>query len=146
MRLCAANWMIYAANNWLRPIYDLLRAELIANEILHADETTVQVVKERGRSAAQKSYMWMYHTGRDAVRQAALFEYQATREGVHALDFLAGFKGYLHVDGYAGYKKLEDQGVILVECWAHVRRKFFDTLKTLKKEDRANAVASVGLD
>jgi hypothetical protein len=141
-----ANWIIYAANHWLEPIYTLLREELLNNSILHADETTLQVIKEDGRKASQKSYMWEYHTGRDAERQAVLFEYQPTRESVHPQKFLAGFRGYLHVDGYAGYKKLEEQGVTIVECWAHARRKFHEALKILTKEDRGGAVANTGLE
>jgi hypothetical protein len=141
-----ANWMIYVATHWLTPIYDLLRAELLRNEILHADETTLQVIKEKGRKSSQQSYMWMYHTGRDAQRQVALFEYQQTREAKHPQKFLAGYAGFLHVDGYAGYNELETQGVTLVECWAHARRKFDEALKVLKKSDRVNAASNIGLN
>lgn len=144
-RQTMANWVIYAASRWLRPLYDLLRAELLSNDILHSDETTVQVVKEEGRRASQKSYMWMYHTGKEAQKQVALFEYQATREGKHPLKFLEGYKGFLHVDAYAGYRGLEAQGVTLVECWAHVRRKFDEALKVLKKDERAGAASTIGL-
>ena len=145
-RQTLSNWIIYAADKWLTPIYDLLRAKILKNDILHADETTVQVIKESGRKSSQKSYMWMYHTGRDAARHIALFEYQPTREGKHPMEFLKGFQGFLHVDGYAGYRGLEDNGVTLIECWAHARRKFDEALKALKKEDRKGSVANIGLD
>ena len=145
-RQTMANWTIYAATHWLKPVYDLLRAELLKNGILHADETTLQVILEDGRKASQKSYMWMYHTGKDAARPVALFEYQPTREGKHPMEFLAGFKGFLHVDAYAGYNELEKQGVTLVECWAHMRRKFHEAIHALKKDDRKNAVANIGLE
>ena len=145
-RQTMANWVIYAAEKWLEPIYNLLREELLRNDILHADETTLQVINETGRTASQKSYMWMYHTGRDAALHAALFEYQPTREGKHPLEFLEGYKGFLHVDAYVGYNALEKQGVILVECWAHARRKFYEALKAIKKEDRVNADANIGLE
>jgi len=141
-----ANWVIFAAKRWLLPIYDLLHAELLKNDILHADETTVQVIKEDGREASQKSYMWMYHTGRDTQHHVALFDYKPTRESKHPLAFLEGYGGFLHVDAYAGYNELEKQGVTLVECWAHVRRKFHDTIKALKKEDRQNTAANTGLE
>jgi transposase/regulator of replication initiation timing len=71
-----ANWIIYAAMLWLTPIYELLRQELIKAAILHADETSLQVIKEVWRTASQKSYMWEYHTGKDNPCQVALFEYQ----------------------------------------------------------------------
>jgi hypothetical protein len=141
-----ANWVIYVATHWFSPIYDLLRAELLANEILHADETTLQVIKEKGRKASAKSYIWMYHTGRDVQKQVALFEYQQTRESKHPQKFLAGYRGFLHVDAYPGYNELECRGVTLVECWAHARRKFDEALKALKKSDRVNAASNIGLD
>jgi len=145
-RQTMANWLIFTAIHWLEPIYTLLYDELLRNEILHADETTLQVIKESGKSAIQKSYMWMYHSGGNACRHVALFEYQPTREGVHPLKFLEGFHGFLQVDAYAAYKKLEEQGVTIVECWAHARRKFDEALKALKKSERTGAVANIGLE
>jgi len=145
-RQTMANWVIYVATHWLTAIYDLLRAELLRNEILHADETTLQVIKEKGRQSSQQSYMWMYHTGRDAEKQVALFEYQQTREAKHPQTFLAGYAGFLHVDAYAGYNELEKFGVTLVECWAHARRKFDEALKALKKADRVNSQSNIGLN
>jgi transposase len=143
-RQTMANWAIYAAAHWLEPMYGLLKAELLRYIILHADETTLQVIKEDGRKASQKSYMWMYHTAKEAKHPIALFDYKATRHGEHPAAFLAGFRGFLHVDGYAGYKQLEERGVTIVECWAHMRRKFDEALKGLKKEDRAGSLASIG--
>jgi hypothetical protein len=140
-----ANWVIYATNAWLRHIWSLLRTELLANEIIHADESTHLVINEKGRTAKQKSYMWAYFTGRDSPRQVALFEYQETRAKDHPMRFLEGFSGKLHVDAYAGYLGLEVQGVTLTYCWSHVRRKFFDALKPVQKENRKHYPASVGL-
>jgi transposase len=140
-----ANWVIYATNVWLSHIWSLLRAELLANEIIHADESTHLVINEKGRTAKQKSYMWAYFTGRGSPRQVALFEYRETRAKDHPLRFLEGFSGKLHVDAYAGYLSLEAQGVTLTYCWSHVRRKFFEALKTVNKEHRKHYPASVGL-
>lgn len=145
-RQTMANWIIYGTTRWLAPIYELLLEELLKVAILHADETTVQVIREDGREASQKSYMWMYNTGRDSLRQVALFEYQPTREGKHPLKFLEGFAGFLHVDAYAGYRGLENQGVTLVECWTHARRKFDEVLKVLTKSERADTDANTGLE
>jgi transposase len=141
-----ANWVIYGANKWLKPIFELLKSELIKQGILHADETTVQVVKEDGREAKQTSYMWLYRSSAKSEKPIILFEYQTTRSSSHPLRFLEGFKGFLHVDGYEGYKKLQPQGVTIVECWAHARRKFHDVLKALEKSDRPNHPANVGYE
>lgn len=145
LRQTMANWLIFVASNWLISIYNLLHLEFKQCDIAHGDETTLQVIVEEGRNASQKSYMWVYCTGKDAEHQMVLFDYQHTRHGKHPLAFLEGFSGYLHVDAYAGYRKLEDQGVTLVECWAHVRRKFDEALKILAKEDRKNSVANIGV-
>jgi transposase len=145
-RQTMANWAVFAAVHWLMAIYALLHIELVLGDILHGDETTLQVVKEDGRRASQKSYMWVYSTGKDAGRQVVLFEYQQTREGKHPLMFLEGFQGYLHVDAYAGYSALEQYGVTLVKCWSHVRRKFDEALKALKKDERRHFPANTGLE
>jgi transposase len=145
-RQTLANWMIHVAENRLAPLYALLHTLFLLNNVAHADETTTQVIFEDGRSASQKSYMWVYTTGRDTPQQIILFDYQQTREGKHPLSFLKGFEGYLHTDAYAGYRKLEEFGVILVECFAHVRRKFDEALKSLKKSDRSTSDANIGLD
>jgi transposase len=63
-----------------------------------------------------------------------LFEYQPTRSGEHPRKFLQGFKGYLHVDGYAGYHDIPD--VTLCGCWAHFRRKADEALKGLPTKQR----------
>src|SRR5690606_39704465 len=53
----------------------------------------------------------------------------STRAAKHPQEFLSGFAGFLHVDGYAAYESLE--GVTLVGCWAHARRGFDEALKAL---------------
>jgi transposase len=144
-RTTMANWVIYSATTWLKGIYNLLKSEIVKNDILHADESTVQVLREKNRKPTAKSYEWMYHTGRDADKKIALFEYKPTRHAQNAIDFLGDFKGYLHCDGYVGYKKLEEFGVTIVECWSHARRKFTDAVKALLQKDRAASRANIGV-
>ena len=64
-RQTLANWMLAAADRWLTPIYDRMRDHLLKQEVLHADETTLQVLREEGRKASTQSYFWLYRTGRD---------------------------------------------------------------------------------
>ncbi|MDI6894831.1 MAG: IS66 family transposase [Bacillota bacterium] len=143
-RQTMANWVIYAADRWLSPLYDRLHEHLLQRDILQADETTVQVLHEDGRAAQTQSYMWLYRTGREPP-PIVLFDYRTTRASKHPERFLAGFKGYLQVDGYAGYDGLP--GVTLVGCWAHVRRKFDEALKVLPPDKRSPPVAAQeGLD
>jgi transposase len=142
-RQTQANWMIAGADRWLTPLYARMYKHLLDQDILHADETTLQVLNETGRTPKNTSYMWLYRTGR-AGPPIILYDYQRTRAAKHPRRFLSGFKGYLHVDGYAGYNGLPD--IVLVGCWAHVRRKFDEALKALPPEQKdAPVTAKEGL-
>ena len=122
-RQTMANWLLKASETWLQPVYDLLHKQLCKEPVLHADETTLQVLKEPGRSSTSKSYMWLYRTSGCAKQTIVLYEYQPTRKAEHAEHFLQGFSGWLHADGYQGYHKLPGN-IRVVGCWAHARRKF----------------------
>ena len=56
-RQTMANWVIAAHQRWFVELFNILHAELLLNEILHADETTLKVLREDGRKAKQKSYV-----------------------------------------------------------------------------------------
>lgn len=144
-RQTMANWLIKASDNWLLPIYEEMKRRLVTHEVLHADETTLQVLKEPGKAAQQKSYMWLYRTSGEAKHQIVLYEYQPDRKHERPKSFLKDFKGYLHADGYDGYHKLPED-ILVVGCLAHLRRKFFDAYKTLPKEKREGSNAGKGVD
>jgi transposase len=139
-----ANWAVYSSEYYFSLIFKLMQEELPQNDILHGDETSLQVLREDGKLATSKSYMWLYRTGMMAKRPAVLFEYQSSREAEHPRRFLAGFRGYLHTDGYAGYHDIEN--VTAVGCWTHMRRKFTDVLKTLDDDIRRDSPAQTGLN
>ena len=142
-RQTMSNWLIRATEDWLEPIYDALRELLCKRDILHADETTLQVLREPGKTAQSKSYMWLYRTSGDAAHQIVLYEYQPDRKAVRPAAFLKDFRGYLHTDGYEVYHKLPEQ-IIIVGCLAHCRRKFDEALKVLPDKDRENSNAMRG--
>ena len=132
-----SNWIIRAAQDWLNPLYIRLREILTSYDVLHADETELEVLNEPGREASTKSYMWMYRTG-NGHDPIVLYDYQPSRAGDNAKTFLKGFKGYLQTDAYDGYDKLlkeskagEAMEVTVVACFAHARRYFTDTLKAV---------------
>ena len=143
-RQTLANWVVAGATRWLNLLYDRLHEELLKRQYLHADETTLQVLHEAGRPADSKSYMWLYRTSREGPA-IVLYNYQETRSKEHPKNFLRGFKGYLHVDGYAGYHDVENAK--LVGCWSHARREFDKALKALPAAEQKNPTASrIGLD
>jgi transposase len=143
-RQTMSNWMIKASEDWLEPIYEEMKLRLCEHEVLHADETTLQVLKEPGKTAQSKSYMWLYRTSGDTKHQIVIYDYQVDRKHTHPGKFLKDFTGYLHTDGYEGYHKLPEN-IIVVGCLAHLRRKFFDAFKTLPKEKQPESSAAKGV-
>ena len=127
-----SNWCILAAQDYLLPIYERMHEELLKREVIHADETICQVLREDGKTPQSTSYMWIYASGSDTLPKIILYEYQPGRSGCYPQEFLKGFKGLLQCDGYQGYNKVED--VLLACCMAHCRRKFYEALPAERKK------------
>ena len=110
------------------PLINLMQEEILNYDVAYADETTVQVLNEPGRRAQSKSFIWCF-IGGPPEKAVAIYQYHPTRSGEVVNQFLEGYRGGLHCDGYAGYQKLIQSGqVIGLNCWAHVRRKFKEAL------------------
>lgn len=138
-RATMANWIIRCSQDYLMPVVEHLQKKLLERNIVHCDETPVQVLKEEGKKPQTKSYMWLYRTGDDGNPPVILYDYQPSRNGDHAVVFLKDFKGFVHSDGYSGYNKLT--GITRCGCWAHLRRKFIEAIpkKTGTNEPLTNA-------
>jgi transposase len=143
-RQTMSNWVVKCSELYLEPIYDLLKSHLLKENVIHADETTLQVLREPGREATTKSYEWVYRTGVCAKRKISVYDYKKTREQSHPQAFLKDFKGFVHTDGYQAYHNLPPD-IIVVGCWAHVRRKFEDLLKKIPKAKRKGSNAEKGV-
>ena len=143
-RQTMSNWILKATEDYLAPVYEQLHKELLTRDVLHADETTLQVLHEPGKKPQSDSYMWLYRTSGDTDKPIVLYEYQPGRGAKHPKEFLAGYKGYLHTDGYAGYHDLGED-ITVVGCWAHARRKFDEAVKSLPKGKAKGSSASQGL-
>ena len=115
-RQTMSNWVLRAADDYLLPVYKELHRQLVKREVLHADETTLQVLHEPGKKAQTKSYMWLYRTDRDGAPPIVLYKCQPNRKAEHAEKFLEGFSGYLHADGYQGYHRLPEN-IRVVGCF-----------------------------
>ncbi|WP_157673088.1 IS66 family transposase [Curvibacter sp. AEP1-3] len=143
-RTTLANLMITLGDR-LTSLHILLREKLLSQPLIHADETTVQVLKEPGRRPEQQSYLWLFRSGAKAEQQMVVFEYQQTRAGIHALNFLTQddgsmYSGKLQADGYAGYNSVSE--AVRIACMAHIRRKFVDALKLVPSPARSDSVAA----
>lgn len=144
-RQTMSNWILKASQLWLEPIYEKLRNLLIKEEVIHADETTLKVLKTQEKPTPKKAYMWLYRTSKCADKNIVLYDYKPNRKPENAEDFLEGFKGYVHADGYQGYHRLGDDFRI-VGCWAHCRRKFTEALQVQSKDERVGSTAGIALE
>ena len=144
-RATLANWMIQAGN-LIQPLINLLQDRLLAYDIIQMDETTVQVLKEDGKAAQSKSYLWLQRGG-PPDQAVVLYNYDPGRGAAVPKRLLEGFKGYLQTDGYDGYNAVVAvNGLTHVGCMAHARRKFSEALKAQgKKKQRGKAHRGLAL-
>ena len=94
-RQTMSNWILKATEDYLTPVYEQLHRELLTRDVLHADETTLQVLHEPGKAPQSDSFMWLYRTSGDTNKPIVLYEYQPGRGAKHPKEFLAGYKGCL---------------------------------------------------
>jgi len=121
-------WMIKTAEK-IGPLLDLFCHQIRCGPLINIDETPVQVLNEQGRANTTKSYMWVFRGG-EPDRPVLVFRYDPSRSGQVPLSFLDKYQGYVQTDGYGGYDIVGRQpGIVLVGCWAHVRRKFVEVIK-----------------
>jgi len=134
-RATLANWMI-KAGTLIQPVINLLRDQLLEYDIVQMDETTVQVLKEPGKSAQSKSYLWLQRGG-PPLKPVVLYDYEPSRSQSVPSRLLAGYKGYLQTDGYSGYNQVVGfNGLIHIGCMAHARRKFSEAVKAQGKNKK----------
>ena len=143
-RATLANWVIKCGIDYMEPVYEQLHQHLLERDIIHADETPCQVLREEGKTAQSKSYMWLYGSGNDGLPPIRLYDYQPSRGGYHAEEFLKGFSGYLICDGFSGYNKLK--GVIRCGCLAHMRRYWNEALPGKSRKSSDKTPAEIGLN
>lgn len=125
----------------LQPLADRLALGLRQCSVLHADETPVRQL-DPGAGKTKRAYLWAYRTnGLHTGPPIVVFDYQTSRAGAHAREFLHSWQGHLMVDDYGGYKALFATGIVELGCLAHARRKFFDL-----NAAQPNAIAQEALE
>jgi transposase len=104
-----------------------MRTGLVASNYLQVDETPIRYLDPDVKGKSQPGYLWTYsHPCGDVVFD---WNIRRSREGPRAL--LNDFRGQLQTDGYGVYESLareRDGALILIGCWAHVRRGFHEAL------------------
>ncbi len=142
-RQTQARWVIAHAEA-SRSVYNILCDRLLASFYVSCDETHTQVLKENGKKAESKSYMWVRSTPH-AKNKIILFDYAPSRSAEVAKKIFEEYTGYLQVDGYASYNILENKkGIIRIGCNMHGRR-YFEQANT-EGAKSGKTLAEVGLN
>ena len=143
----------------VRPVANLIRAEVVAADRLHADDTPIRVLdpkvklagKERG---VKEGRIWVYVRddrpwgGSDPP--AAAYWFSPDRKGEHPQAHLRNFIGVLQADAYSGFRKLYEPGldgaprIHEAACWAHLRRDFHDVWKSTNSPIAWDALEQIG--
>jgi hypothetical protein len=129
-RATLCGWMAQSAE-LLTPLYDLMVKRVLLSTVIHTDDTTVPVF-DPTLPKTRTGRFWVY-VG-DVRNPYVVYDYtpRRTRDGPER--FLKGFCGYLQADAFSGYDRMcAGPGVIEVACWAHVRRKFFESRTSAPK-------------
>ena len=121
----------------VQPIINLLRDHLLDSDLVYGDETVIQVLKEPGRAAQTKSYLWAQMNGTGPP--VRLFGYAPGRGGTHAASLYAGIRpgAVLMTDGYEVYNAVAlTNELVHLGCWAHCRRYFVEAEAVIPKSAR----------
>lgn len=125
-RSTMCDWAAQCAD-LLRPLHELMTAQVLQSRIIHTDDTPVEVL-DRHRTQARTGRFWVYQGDQDHPQ--TVFTYTASRSRDGPRGFLRGWSGFLQADAFGGYDGIyagEVGGrVTEVACWAHARRKFYE--------------------
>lgn len=133
-------------NDWVKVVlthltalYEVHKKRVLDSGYLHADETPIKVLDEAKKGTTHQGYYWVYHNNHEKL---VLFDYRSGRGREGPDDILKDFKGYLQTDGYVAYDDFDKrEGITLMHCMAHARRKFNDALAN----DKARAEHALSL-
>ena len=128
-RSTLADW-VGKSTALLEPLADAIGRHVLAGQAIFADDTPVRMLAP-GTGRTVTARLWAYDRDKrpwgGSVPPASWYRFSPDRRAGHPRDHLAGYKGWMHADGYAGFEDLYRAGDIReVACMAHVRRKFVD--------------------
>ena len=124
-RWTMCNW-VTCVGEQLSVLSEEMLRRIVHGRHAHVDETTLPVLAP---GKTKTSYLWSLVGGRDAPY--TVYRYTPGRGRAGPLAFLTGFKGILQTDAYTVYDNLSQHlKLTWAACWAHVRRKFVDALKS----------------
>lgn len=125
-RATICNWHVKVSEYYLSYIYSFLQSILLSQDVIHADETSFRVLE----SLKEKTYYWLIQSSKHAEHPVAFYGHRDGRSYTDFLSLIGDYKGTIHCDMYSVYLKhsRENEDIQVSACWAHLRRKFYDSL------------------
>lgn len=121
-----------------QPVINLMRDALLDADLIYCDETTFQVLKEKGRKPQTKSYLWSQMTG--SGTPICCFTYTPGRGAKLADKLFVGVRegAALMTDGYEPYNGIAQRyQLVHLGCWVHCRRYFVKAEDNVPKAARS---------
>lgn len=130
-RSTMCDWLAAAAE-LLEPLSMRIKERVLLSRVIWTDDTPVDLQDRNHENNILQARIWTYVGDKD--NNLTAFDFTDSRKRDGPLNFLRDFKGFLQADAYAGYDHVyASKTVHEVACWAHARRKFFDSLGSNKK-------------
>jgi len=121
-RATQSSWLIQIYEK-IQPLEDVLKETVLERDILFTDDSIIPL-QIKGNGKVKKGRLWVYVGGGQGP-PLTVFDFSHDRSKKRPLDFLDGYRGYVHADAYSGYDELfRSEWIIEVGCWVHTRRKF----------------------
>jgi len=133
-----ARWLIQVSEK-LIPVWNVLEERVLNSGYMGIDATKLQVLKERGRTPQDKSFMWVRGSPEQGI---VLFDYNISGGGEVAKQLTTGFTGGVQADAHRGYSALDKKEVELLGCMMHARRRFY---AAWIKADKKAGLSEIGL-
>lgn len=133
-RATTGGWMNVLGTTSVVPLINLFNDLLLAQPLIHCDETHLQVLKS-DKAPTADHWMWVRAAGPPGQR-IVLFDYDPSRAGAVPLRLLQDYQGILLTDGYEAYANVaQAKDFVHAGCWAHCRRKFDEARKASPNAD-----------
>ena len=129
----------------LQPLFDVHREFVLGSQVLHADETPVDML-DPGAGKTKKAYVWAYARGGFDANPGVAYDFCVGRGAKYPMAFLHDWTGTLVRDEFSGYGAvLKLEGRKAAGCLAHARRKFDELIKVNQSPLALQAVQRIAL-
>ena len=143
----------------LSPLIERIEADIMASDLLHADDTPIRVLdrslRDKGLGkGVRQGRIWAYVRDQrpwaGASPPGTVYRFAPNWKEEHVLSHLADARGILQADGYKGYAKLYEPDpnstprLREAACWAHLRRDFHDFWTSTKSQIAREALDRIG--